>query len=93
MTCLFSIQGLTAHGGYVWFLPPWFPDQWWLTEYFNEHRGERIPCTNEQMKSAIDGHFFLNTASLGPSESHIVGNLTVKEWVKQYRDRLNMTVC
>lgn len=85
-------RGLTAHGGYVWFLPPWFPDQWWLTDDTKKHAGEKIPCTNEQMKSAIDGHFLLNTASLGPSDSQIVGNLTVKEWVKQYYERLNTTV-
>lgn len=76
----------------MWFLPPWFPDQWWLTDDTKKQAGEKIPCTNEQMKIAIDGHFFLNTASLGPSDSQIVGNLTVKEWVKQYYERLNTAV-
>ncbi len=30
----------------------------------------------------------LSNAFLGPDESHIIGNLTVREWKKRYMDRL-----
>lgn len=83
---------MTAYDGYVWFLPSWFTPQWWMTDQFNALGGEHISCTREQMMKAIYGYFFLNTASLGPGNSQIVGNLTVNEWLKEYVYRLTASV-
>lgn len=52
---------MTAHDGYVWFMPAWFTDRWYDTDSFNSnsfntgYRPENVPCTTEQMLTAIQG--------------------------------------
>ena len=82
---------MTARDGYHWFLPGWHTLYWWDTDHFNkvtQNPGytmkENIPCTTAQMDIAIEGHMTLRNAFFGPENSHIVGNMTVKEWNRTY---------
>ena len=85
------MQGMTAYNDYVWFLPAWFTQQWWDTDRYNngQYTSEVVPCTSAEMLRAVQSHFFLNTAFLGPEESHIVGNRTVRSWFTAYLERMN----
>lgn len=83
---------MTAYNGYVWFLPAWFTLDWWLTDRNKQYYVETIPCTSAEMERAVDGHFLFNTAFLGPEESVIVGNLTVKDWAGMFLSRLEALV-
>jgi hypothetical protein len=88
-----SVQGMTAAEGYVWFLPGWFTRHWWDTSRYGiGYDGDGVPCTSSEMLSAVQSHFFLNTAYLGPESSYIVGNTTVSDWYNAYNDRLSRLV-
>lgn len=90
---LLLLQDMTAYNGYAWFLPAWFTHEWWLIDgNKRQFYGETIPCTSAEMERAVAGHFFFNTAFLGPEESVIVGNLTVKDWAGMYLSRLDALV-
>ena len=83
---------MTASEGYVWFLPAWFTQNWWLTERYNEFFSEGVPCTSAEMERAVQGHFFLNTAFLGHEDAVIVGDMTVREWANIYFDKIEEMV-
>jgi len=82
------IQGMNANSGYVWFLPAWFTNQWYLSDRFNKLTSDYIPCSSAHMSEAVQGHFLLNTAFLGPDISQIVGNVTVHQWYDIYKTRI-----
>ena len=94
LACCLHMQGMTGAEGYVWFLPYWFTQQWWDTDRHNEGQqdAERVSCTSLEMLSAVQSHFYLNTAFLGPENSYIVGNTTVGGWFTSYLERMEELV-
>ena len=85
---------MVAKNGYVWILPAWFTEHWWMTDKFNmySHFQDKVPCSSAEMLEAVQGHFFLNTAYLGERGVTIVGNCTVDQWFEQYKQRMNDVV-
>ena len=53
---------MTAHEGYVWFLPSWYGKNWWDVDLHNKMAAKEamVPCTTKMMKYAVDGHFMLS---------------------------------
>ena len=47
---------------------------------------ENVSCTSEQVEYAAEGHFEISKLFTGPSDSQVVGNITVKEY-QQYFDK------
>jgi len=83
-------KGMTAKDGYVWFLPNWFTRSWWNTDRYNRDFNERVPCSTAEMTRAMQGYFSLSTAFLGPMDSNIVGNCTVRSWFENYVHRISI---
>lgn len=45
---------MTAHDGYVWFLPSWYAQEWWNVDFLNgppspsdPRPQEAVPCSTE----------------------------------------------
>jgi hypothetical protein len=84
---------MTSAEGYVWFLPGWFTRHWWDTSRYGiGYDGDSVPCTSAEMLAAVQSHFYLHTAYLGPESSTIVGNTTVSDWYNAYNERISALV-
>ncbi len=79
---VFGLQGMTASNQYVWFLPAWFTHRWWDIDTASVYAS--LPCTTSDMLEVVQGYFYLSNSVYGPHDSHIVGNMTVKEWHDNY---------
>ncbi|XP_060082316.1 uncharacterized protein LOC132561632 [Ylistrum balloti] len=78
-------QRMTAHEGYVWFLPSlWYSVGWWQVR----QGADDIPCTTQQMLYAIDGHFILSKTFADSDQTVIMGNFTVGMFKKLYAERV-----
>lgn len=82
---------MTAAKGYVWFLPSWFPLDWYDTDKKNVENNatENVPCTTEEMVEAINGHISLSYKYYADNASIMQENITVKEWREKYKEFLN----
>lgn len=86
---------MTAHDGYVWFLPSWYPKDWFDVEYYNNEpnhheansQRENVPCTTAQVEHAAEGHFVLVKAFTGPPDTEVAGGITVKQYTELYARR------
>ncbi|KAK3589102.1 hypothetical protein CHS0354_017444 [Potamilus streckersoni] len=85
-------QRMTAHEGYVWFLPAWYPNDWWDVEYYNNPPSlgdprpqEHVPCSTEQMEYAVDGHFILSKTFSDSDDTMVIGGITVGQYKQQYK--------
>lgn len=78
---------MTATDGYVWFLPSWFPENWFDTDNLNKEKNatEKVPCTTEEMIRAINGHMSLAYKYYGDDNSIMQENISIKEWREKYR--------
>ena len=74
---------MTGKDGYVWFLPNWFLPNWWMGS-------SDVGCTPRELNHAIQGYWTMANEVLGPRDSVIQGNLTVKQWTEQYMHRLEV---
>ncbi|XP_064640093.1 uncharacterized protein LOC135495414 isoform X1 [Lineus longissimus] len=93
--------GMTAREGYQWFLPGWYEMGWWDTDRFNNPPEfliglsikESVECSTKDMLSAIDGYMLLSQAYFDKDESIATGtgNISVGQWKKMYKQRLNKT--
>jgi len=90
---------MTAHEGYVWFLPAWYSSDWWDVDYYNsrpnpgdERPQEHIPCSTNNMEYAIDGHFVLQKTFTDPDETLVVGGISISEYKKKYAQRVGKAV-
>lgn len=88
-------QRMTAHEGYVWFLPSWYAKHWWDVDYYNSPPSpgdnrpqEHIPCTTENMEYAVEGHFLLQKTFSDPDNTRIVGGITIKQYKDYYKLRV-----
>lgn len=104
--CFFSnvpffdgFQRMTAHEGYVWFLPSWYAKHWWDVDYYNNppspgdsYEQEHIPCTTEDMEYAVNGHFILQKTFSDPDNTRVVGGITVKQYKDLYKFRVGRAV-
>ncbi|KAH3769941.1 hypothetical protein DPMN_171220 [Dreissena polymorpha] len=88
-------QRMTAHEGYVWFLPSWYSEDWWDVDYYNSrpHPGdsrpqEHIPCTTNNMEYAIDGHFVLQKTYTDPDNTTVVGGINISHYKMMYAQRV-----
>ncbi|KAL4235040.1 hypothetical protein ACF0H5_006678 [Mactra antiquata] len=84
-------QRMTAHEGYVWFLPSWYNSDWWDVDYYNSpprsgdnRPQESVPCNTINMEYAINGHFMLRKTYSDPDDTKIVGNITIAEYKHMY---------
>lgn len=78
-------QRMTAHEGYVWFLPSlWYTFGWWQVH----HDTTDIPCTTQQMLYAIDGHFILSKTFADSDQTAVMGNFTVGMFKKLYAEKV-----
>ncbi|XP_054721355.1 atrial natriuretic peptide receptor 2-like [Uloborus diversus] len=85
--CAAYHQGMTAENGFVWFLPPWFSEDWFKkgtlnSEPFEER--ETVNCTTEQMIEAINGHLSLSYKFYADNDTVMQEGKTVGEWLNQY---------
>lgn len=78
---------MTAENGYVWFLPSWFPADWYDTDQTNidNNATEHVSCTTAEMIEAINGHISLSYKYFADNESIMQENLTVREWRENYK--------
>lgn len=90
---------MTAHEGYVWFLPSWYSNDWWDVDFFNSPPNledtrpqESVPCTTEQMEIAIQGHFFLDKTFPDPDHTLVAGDITVGQYKEAYAMRVGKAV-
>ncbi|ESO82631.1 hypothetical protein LOTGIDRAFT_109151 [Lottia gigantea] len=88
-------QKMTAHQGYVWFLPSWYTTDWWDVDFYNSPPNpgdfrpqESVPCTTEEILYAIDGHFILTKAFTDVDNKLVAGGITVKDYKDQYSVRV-----
>lgn len=88
-------QRMTSHQGYVWFLPSWYPNDWWDVDYYNSsprpkesRTQEYVPCSSEMMKYATDGYFVLSKTFSDSDNTLIVGNITVGQFKQMYAKRV-----
>ncbi|XP_072021432.1 uncharacterized protein [Amphiura filiformis] len=82
-------QGTTSYQGYQWFLPDWYPSQWWDTDFYNGPNyliREDVSCTTAQMAKAIDGYMSLSRVYIADDKSNVAGGLTVEQWKNWYKD-------
>jgi len=71
--------------GYVWFLPLWLRQQWYDTDYYNQ-KGEKVPCTTNEMMKAINGHLGLSHAYFARDDDMMQEGITVREWRERYEN-------
>ena len=90
---------MTAHEGYVWFLPSWYAKHWWDVDYYNSPPStgdnrpqEHIPCTTENMEYAVDGHFILQKTFSDPDSTPVVGGITIGQYKDLYKLRVGRAV-
>jgi len=90
---------MTAHEGYVWFLPSWYSDDWWDVDYYNSAPShgdnrpqEHIPCNTENMEYAIDGHFLLQKTFSDPETTKVIGGIKIRDYKMQYAQRVGKAV-
>lgn len=69
----------------MWFLPEWFKPDWYDVDLHNK-KNESIPCTSEEMKSAVDGHFIISHSRFALDDKIMQEGITVKEWRKKYHE-------
>lgn len=69
----------------MWFLPDWFKPDWYDVDLYN-NKNESIPCTPEEMKRAVDGHFIISHSHFTSDEQIMQEGVTVKEWRKRYHE-------
>ncbi|XP_012937195.1 uncharacterized protein LOC101848348 [Aplysia californica] len=86
---------MTAHDGYVWFLPSWYPEDWVDVEYYNSEpnhqeayaQRENVPCTSAQVEYAAQGHFVLSKAFTAPADTEVAGGISVNDYRTLYARR------
>lgn len=85
---------MTAHEGYVWFLPGWYEHDWWDVDHHNkkENRHDVVPCDTAMLRYAVDGHFMLSKAFSGSIKSLVIGNLTVGRYKQLYTEKIGQEV-
>ncbi|XP_030831073.1 receptor-type guanylate cyclase gcy-8 [Strongylocentrotus purpuratus] len=88
-------QGLTGEKGYQWFLPEWYQDAWWDTDYHNKNSPSysifstspssfNISCTTTEMMQAIKGYISLSRAYIANWDKPVPGHETVEGWINEY---------
>lgn len=94
-----SLQRMTAHEGYVWFLPSWYSDDWWDVDYYNSPPShgdnrpqEHIPCNTENMEYAIEGYFILQKTFSDPDSTKVIGGIEIRDYKMQYAQRVGKAV-
>ncbi|KAK7475017.1 hypothetical protein BaRGS_00033764, partial [Batillaria attramentaria] len=85
---------MTAHDGYVWFLPSWYGPDWWDVDFYNSPTGpsdprpqESVPCSTEDMEYAIDGHFIVANRFTDQDDQVVEGGITVRQYKEMYAER------
>ncbi|XP_050398346.1 uncharacterized protein LOC126816156 [Patella vulgata] len=88
-------QKMTAHEGFIWFLPSWYTTDWWDVDFYNSPPNpgdfrpqESVPCTTAELLYAIDGHFILTKAFTDLDSTLVAGGITVKQYKDQYAVRV-----
>ncbi|KAK3086705.1 hypothetical protein FSP39_022204 [Pinctada imbricata] len=84
-------QRMTAHEGYVWFLPSWYSNNWWDVDLHNkqtQNKEDMIPCTTPMMKYAIDGHFMLSKTLYESPKTLVIGNITIGQFKVRYAKKV-----
>lgn len=88
-------QRMTSREGYVWFLPSWYPNDWWDVDFYNSSPNptesrtqENVPCSSDMMKYATDGYFVLSKTFSDSDNTLIVGNITVGQYKQMYAKRV-----
>lgn len=86
---------MTSYQGYVWFLPSWYPNDWWDVDFYNSspdpqesRTQEYVPCSTDMMKYATDGYFVLSKTFADSDNTLIVGNISVGQYKKMYAKRV-----
>ena len=90
---------MTSYQGYVWFLPSWYPNDWWDVDFYNSspdaqesRTQECVPCSTDMMKYATDGYFVLSKTFADSDNTLIVGNISVGQYKKMYAKRVGEAV-
>ena len=92
------MQGLTPQNGYVWFLPEWLADGWWLVDQVKEHdistdRMLIVQCSTADLKEFVGGGYFsLSNAFYGTERAKILSGDTVGQWRQEYEERVKKEV-
>lgn len=89
---------MTPQNGYVWFLPEWLADGWWLVDQFKEHdvstdRMLIVQCSTADLKEFVSGGYFsLSNAFYGTERAKILSGGTVGQWRQEYEERVKKEV-
>ncbi|XP_076448850.1 uncharacterized protein LOC143285448 [Babylonia areolata] len=88
-------QRMTAHEGYVWFLPSWYAPDWWDVDFFNSPPSpsdprpqEHVPCTTEELLYAIEGHMIVSKIFTDEEDLEVAGGITIRQYKKMYAERI-----
>lgn len=81
-------QGMIAQNGYQWFLPLWFQNNWFDTDFYNSNKSynqENVPCTTKEMMEAINGHMSLAYKFYGDDDDIMQEQKTIGSWKEYYK--------
>ncbi|KAL8610364.1 hypothetical protein ACOMHN_041178 [Nucella lapillus] len=88
-------QRMTAHEGYVWFLPSWYASDWWDVDFFNSPPSpadprpqEHVPCTTEELLYAIEGHMIVAKSFTDDEALEAAGGITIRQYKEKYAERI-----
>ncbi|KAL7648141.1 UNVERIFIED_CONTAM: hypothetical protein RMT77_000042 [Armadillidium vulgare] len=80
--CEANRLGMTAHQGFIWFLPRWFVPRWYAK--CSNNKDIKIKCSVQEMLHALDGHLALGYAYYAPDDFVYHSGETVGEWKHRY---------
>lgn len=90
--CLAYQANMTAKDNYVWLLPDWVTKSW-LHRKSMDKMNKPLPCPEEHIDAALEGHFALSQQFYGSDDSTIYGNpnITVEQWKSTISKDLQLT--
>ncbi|NP_001164698.1 GABA b receptor precursor [Saccoglossus kowalevskii] len=67
---------------YVWFIIGWYPDNWYTVQ------DDKINCTAEQLKEALEGHLTTEVMMLNPDDSPTISGRTSQQFLKEFKTKI-----
>ncbi|XP_070531823.1 gamma-aminobutyric acid type B receptor subunit 1-like isoform X2 [Ptychodera flava] len=67
---------------YIWFIIGWYPDNWYTV------RDDKVNCTADQLKEALEGHLTTEVMMLNPDDSVTVSGMTSNDFVTRLLKRI-----
>lgn len=70
----------------VWFIPRWFPDNWYdVDQWNNKSTSAHVHCTTQQMLEGLQGHMSLSYKYYADDDKVTPENESVRHWRQRYK--------